>query len=52
MYTHRITWTEYNKKMGFVVTKSFPTTLDAVQIHLQRLTKFGIIAIVEEIKGV
>jgi hypothetical protein len=35
-YTHKITWQEKHKQYG-TVTKSFPTTKDAVQWHLSNM---------------
>lgn len=37
-YTHKISWVENHPRYG-TVEKSFPTTKDAVNIHLSRLKK-------------
>ena len=37
-YTHRIFWEENVKNIG-TVTKSFPTTKDAVPLHLYNMKK-------------
>lgn len=38
-YTHKISWKEYNDVFDLFVEKSFPTTKDAVNIHLRDLRK-------------
>lgn len=36
-YTHRIRWLEYSELFGIYIEKSFPTTADAVELHLESL---------------
>ncbi len=38
-YTHRIRWLEYNPLFGIYIEKSFPTTSDAVSLHMESLNK-------------
>lgn len=38
-YTHLVRWEEYSTFLNLYVHKSFPTTDDAVQIHMRHLTK-------------
>lgn len=42
MYTHKISWTEFDQKLGFHVPKDFRTTEDAVRLHLSSLLKRNI----------
>lgn len=36
-YTHIISWKEYHELFGIYVPKSFPTTDDAVDLHINAL---------------
>ena len=38
-YTHRISWLEYVDSLEIYVRKSFPTTADAVDLHLTSLNR-------------
>ncbi len=38
-YTHKIRWLEYSELFGVYLEKSFPTTPDAVELHLAALNK-------------
>lgn len=51
-YTHRISWSEKHKDYG-EVTKSFPTTKDAVDLHVKAVNSTGLCynVKVETIKG-
>ena len=40
-YTHRISWEEYSDDYRMYLKKSFPTTPDAVQLHLDSLNEMA-----------
>ncbi len=48
-YTHRITWSEWNEYLKMWVDKSFPTTEDAVPLHVAGLKVRGITPKIERI---
>ncbi len=48
-YTHRITWSEWHKFLRCWVEKTFPTTADAVALHVAGLKVRGITPVVTKI---
>ena len=46
-YTHRISWKDWSSVCRVLVTKSFPTTEDAVEAHVKTLKAAGFTPVVE-----
>lgn len=38
-YTHYVSWEDFHKGLGMNVKRGFPTTADAVKIHLAALLR-------------
>jgi len=42
MYTHNISWTQYNKVFQSHIEQNFNTTADAVDMHVNTLKNKGV----------